>query len=122
MYVTGHCREVDCQISGVSCRAPDAVLTISYANSTLREIEEPWDYSDTNYLKSQLECRDYIHSAPGLADAVIQDLGSLSGEMADWESSRTDKRMEYEKYAVRTWIQIILLQKMRRFQLQVRRL
>jgi hypothetical protein len=71
MYVTGHCREVDCQISGVSCTAPHAVLTISYANSALREIEEPCDYSGANYLKSHLECGDY--SAPGLADAVIQD-------------------------------------------------
>jgi hypothetical protein len=96
------------------------VLTISYANSALREIEEPWDYRDTNYLKSQLECGDY--SAPGLADAVIQDLGSLSGEMADWGSSRTDKRLQYENYAVTTWIQISLLKKMRRFQLQVTRL
>jgi hypothetical protein len=78
------------------------VLTISYANSSLRETEEPGDYSDTNYLTSQLECGDYIHSAPGMADALIQDLGLLSREMADWESSGTDKRLEYEKYAVRT--------------------
>jgi hypothetical protein len=41
--------------------------------------------------------------------------------MADWESSRTDKRPEFEKYAVRTWIQIFLLQKMRIFQLQLTR-
>jgi hypothetical protein len=74
-HVTGHCREVDCHISGVSCRAPDAVLTISYANSTLRETEEPWDYRDANYLESQSECGDYIlvHSAPGFRITVTRN-------------------------------------------------
>jgi hypothetical protein len=49
----------------------------------------------------------HVHPAPGLADAATQDLGSLSGEMADWESSQTDKRLERQNYAFRTRIRII---------------